>query len=48
MNWLIFLHNLVSYSEKNVSESGDFEKLTNILPAEIYTYLAERKEDLSN
>lgn len=48
MNWLIFLHNLVSYSEKNVSESGDFEKLTNTLPAEIYTYLAERREDLSN
>lgn len=47
MNWVRFLHNLVSYSENHEVETASFEKMTDFNQNEIIAYLAERKEELN-
>jgi len=46
-NWVLFLHHLIAYSERNVVSGQDFESLSKFIPAELSTYLQGRINDLS-
>jgi hypothetical protein len=46
-NWVVFLHNLVSYSKDNLNTDSTFEALKNFNQSSITTFYHNRKADLS-
>ncbi len=46
-NWVLFLHNLVDYSQNNLAADHSWNTLTSINQAEIITFYHNRKQELA-